>query len=57
MAWSYVVNLSSYRRSKLINFSVELSNAHQREIHKEMKLLKTYLVREATVFEFGLFGG
>ena len=57
VAWSYVVNPSSYSRSKLINFSVEFSDAHQTEIHTEMKLLKTYLVREATVCEFGLFGG
>ena len=43
--------------SKLINLSVEFSNAHQTEIHTEMKLLKTYLVAEARVCEFGLFGG
>ena len=33
------------------------SNAHQTVIHTEMKLLKTYLVAEARVCEFGLFGG
>ena len=47
----------SYSRSKLINFSVEFSNAHQTKIHTEMKLLKTYLVRQHRVCEFGLFGG
>ena len=57
MAWSYAVNPSSYSGSKLINFSVEFSNAHQTKIHTEMKLLKTYLVTEPTVCEFGLFGG
>ena len=57
VAWSYVANPSSYSRSKLINFSVEFSDAHQMEIHTEMKLLKTYLVTQPTVGEFGLFGG
>ena len=47
----------SYSRSKLINFSMEFSNVHQTVIHTEMKLLKTYLVAEATVCEFGVFGG
>ena len=36
---------------------LRFSNVHQTVIHTEMKLLKTYLVAEARVCEFGLFGG
>ena len=60
VAWSYILNFRVTAIQSRSNFPwifLGFSNAHQTVIHTEMKLLKTYLVAEARVCEFGLFGG